>query len=145
MSRVVLENTPATLGQEALRAAHSVRLVSIAEEGMGVDKLPAGVYGYTYSPGLPNAPLFAERRHRSFEIHKIATGEVYVTGFVPADVAQAIAGASGDVTIQLQPHPEEGAETLVEIPFSRIRNHKQYSAPNQLGFSATLHPTVAVG
>jgi len=103
------------------------------------------VYGYTNSPGLPNAPLFAERRHRSFEVHKIASGEVLVTGFLPADVARAIASVSEDVTIQLQPHPEEGADALVQIPVSRIRNHRQYSAPNQLGFSATLRPAVTVG
>jgi hypothetical protein len=142
MSRVVLENTPATLGQESLRTAHAVRLVSRDEEGVGVDKLPGGVYGYSYSPGLPNAPLFAERRHRAFEIHKFESGEVSVTGFASADVARLIASATEDVTIQVQPHPEEGGDTLVEIPVSRIRNHKGYSAPNQLGFTATLRPTV---
>lgn len=145
MSRVVYENTPATLAQESLRETHRVRLVTVDEEGVGVDKLPAGVYGYSYSPGLPNAPLFATRRYRAFEIHKVAEGEVCITGFVSADAARQVSSATEDVTIQVQPHPEEGGDALVVIPAVRIRNHKGYSAPNQLGFTATLRPAVPVG
>ncbi len=145
MSRVVYENTPATVAQESLRTTHGVRLVTVEEEGVGVDKLPTGVYGYSYSPGLPNAPLFATRRHRAFEIHKVAHGEVCITGFVSADAARQVLSAAEDITIQVQPHPEDGGEALVVIPVSRIRNHKGYSAPNQLGFTATLRPAVSVG
>jgi hypothetical protein len=144
MSRVVYENTPATSAQESLRATHGVRLVLPAEEGLGIDKLPGGVYGYTYSPGLPNAPLFVERRHRSFEMHKVGNGTVYVTGFVEAEVARQLSSATENLTVQIQPHPEDGSDALVEIPHSRIGSHKQYSSPNQLGFSATLRPAVAV-
>src|SRR5258705_5772994 len=68
--------TPATLDQEALRVTHGVRIVSAAEEGTGVNSLPGGVYGFTYSPALPNAPLFAERRFRSYETHTVVSGEV---------------------------------------------------------------------
>ena len=59
MSRVSYTNIADTADQEQLRAAHGVRLVTETEEGTGVDRLPGGVYGFTYSPGLPNAPLFA--------------------------------------------------------------------------------------
>ena len=84
MSRVTYANTPATVAQETLRQTHQVRLVSAAEEGSGVNALPGGVYGFTYSPALPNAPLFATRRYRSYETHKLASGEVLVIGFASA-------------------------------------------------------------
>ena len=58
--------------RKRLRKAHQVRLVTAAEEGTGVNALPGGVYGFTYSPGLDNAPLFAMRRYRSYETHKLA-------------------------------------------------------------------------
>ena len=59
MSRVVYTNIQTTPEQEALRAAHGVRLVSGGEEGTGLNALPGGLYGFTYSPGLASAPLFA--------------------------------------------------------------------------------------
>lgn len=138
MSRVTYTDTPTTADQEALRVAHQVRLVSAEEEGTGVNGLPGGVYGYTYSPGLPNAPLFAVRRYRTFEIHKLPGGDVFVIGFCTRDAAAALSTAGGEVTVQVQPEPQDGADTLVTIPYSRIRQHRQYAAPNQRGFTVTV-------
>ena len=140
MSRVIYSNTQATVAQESLRVEHGVRLVHAEEEGVGVNALPGGVYGFTYSPGLPNAPLFVTRRYRSFETHKLPTGDVFVIGFVAADVARQLDAALTDLTIQLQPEPDQDAATLVKIPYARIRQHRQYAAPNQHGFSVTLKP-----
>src|SRR5262245_21657263 len=81
MSRVVYTETKDTEHQEALRIAHQVRLVAPIEEGNSVSHLPGGVYGYTYSPGLSGAPLFAVRRYRSYETHKLPSGDVFVIGF----------------------------------------------------------------
>ena len=66
MSRVVYVTQTDNADQELLRVAHQVRLVSEHEEGTGVNALPGGVFGFTYSPGLPNAPLFAVRRYRTY-------------------------------------------------------------------------------
>jgi hypothetical protein len=140
MSRVVYANTTSTADQEALRVAHQVRLVADAEEGTGVNALPGGVYGFTYAPGLPNAPLFAVRRYRSFETHKLPGGEVFIIGFASVETARALATATGDVTIQVHAQPEGESETLVTIPYSRIQRHRQYAAPNQQGFTVTLDP-----
>ena len=142
MSRVIYANTPATTDQESLRASHGVRVVSEGEEGSGVNTLSNGVYGFTYSPGLPNTPLFATRRYRSYEIHKTADGEVYVIGFITPDAAQALASSLADVTIQLQPEPDDEASTLAKVPYSRIRRHRQYAAPNQQGFAVTVTPSL---
>ncbi|MBI4264221.1 MAG: hypothetical protein HY657_07585 [Acidobacteria bacterium] len=138
MSRVVYANTQATPDQEALRAAHAVRIVTAEEEGTGVDRLPVGVYGFTYSPGLPNAPLFAQRRYRSYEIHKLASGEVFIVGFTTRALACDLSTAQGELSLQVQPEPEREFDTLVTIPYSRIRQHRQYAAPHQHGFMVTV-------
>lgn len=140
MSRVVYANTPATVDQETLRRVNQVRPVSDAEEGTGLNALPGGVYGFTYSPGLPNAPLFGSRRYRSYEIHKLASGEAWITGFATADEAARMSSSHEDVTVQLQPEPTEEASVLVQVAYARIRHHRQYAAPNQHGFSVTLRP-----
>jgi hypothetical protein len=140
MSRVVYSDIPTTADQEALRTAHQVRIVSDPEEGTGVNALPDGVFGFTYSPGLPNAPLFAARRYRAFEIHKLPSGEVFIVGFVTRDSAAQMTSSNGDVLINVQPEPEGDTSVLVTIPYSRIRQHRQYAAPNQHGFAVTLKP-----
>ena len=138
MSRVTYANTPATAAQEALRESAGVRLVTPDEEGSGVNVLPPGIYGFTYSPALPNAPLFATRRYRSYETHKLANGEIFVIGFATADVAQQLESAATEITVVIQPEPDDQAQTLVRIPYARIHNHRQYAAPNQHGFTVAL-------
>ena len=140
MSRVVYTEFHSTADQEALRLAHQVRLVAGDEEGTGVNALPGGVYGFTYSPGLPSAPLFAARRYRSYEIHKLPSGDVYVIGFAKADMARAISTATEEITLQIHPQPQAAHEVLVTIPYSSIRRHRQYAAPNQDGFTVTVVP-----
>jgi hypothetical protein len=140
MSRVIYSDTPATADQESLRLAHQVRLVSTDEEGNGVNALPGGVFGFTYSPGLPNAPLFAVRRYRSYETHKLPGGDVFIIGFARADAARELSTATKETTLQIHPQPEDGFEVLVTIPYSRIRQHRQYAAPNQQGFTVTVLP-----
>jgi hypothetical protein len=140
MSRVTYANTPDRADQEQVRAAHGVRLVQATEEGTGVNALPRGVYGYTYSPGLPNAPLFATRRFRSYETHKLADGEVVVMAFADVKTAAQIETASSDVTVVVHPEAGEDLNVLVQIPYSRIRQHRQHAAPNQDGFVVTLTP-----
>ena len=138
MSRVTYANTPATLDQETLRSTHAVRLVTTAEEGMGINALPGGVYGFTYSPALPTAPVWAVRRYRSYETHKLADGEVFVIGFADVETAAKLESTSGEQTIQIRPEPEPNANVLVKIPYSRVSNHRQYAAPNQDGFTVTI-------
>ena len=138
MSRVTYTDMGATGAQEALRGTNQVRLVSNDEEGTGVNALPVGVYGFTYSPGLASAPLFAVRRYRSFEIHKLA-GETVVVGFATADDAGRLERQHEEITVRIQPQPEDGRETLVQIPYSRLKHHRQ-SAPNQHGFTVTVVP-----
>ena len=143
MSRVVYCDNSATPDQELLREAHQVRVVSEQEEGTGVNALPGGVYGFTYSPGLQSAPLFAIRRYRSYETHKLPSGDVFVIGFAKPDVARELSTASQEMTLQIHPQPENEYQTLVTIPYSRIRHHRQYAAPNQDGFTVTVQPATS--
>jgi len=138
MSRVTYTSTPTTADQEALRQTHQVRLVTESEEGTGVNGLPGGVYGFTYSPGLPGAPLFAVRRFRSYETHKLPGGDVYLIGFTNADAARALSTATEEMTLQVHPQPEGEFDTLVTIPHAGIRRHRQVAAPNQDGFTVTV-------
>jgi len=140
MSRVVYADNTATPDQELLRVAHQVRVVADDEEGNWVNRLPGGVFGFTYSPGLPNAPLFAVRRYRSYETHKLPSGDVFVIGFAKPDVARELSTASQEMTLQIHPQPEGDYQTLVTLAYSRIRRHRQYAAPNQDGFTVTVIP-----
>jgi len=140
MSRVVYTEMRSTADQDSLRLAHQVRLVTGAEEGTGVNALPGGVYGFTYSPGLPSAPLFAVRRYRSYETHKLASGEIYVIGFARSEDARTLSTAAEEMTLQIHPQPEAGYDVLVTIPYSSMRRHRQYAAPNQDGFTVTVMP-----
>src|SRR5687767_1031117 len=101
MSRVSYWSFIGRVDEEARRVAHQVRLVSDAEEGNGVNALPGGVYGFTYSPGLQSAPLFAVRRYRSYETHKLPSGEVFVIGFAKADAARELSTATSAMTLQI--------------------------------------------
>jgi hypothetical protein len=88
---------------------------------------------------LSSAPLFAVRRYRSFEIHKVP-GETLIIAFATADEAGQLESSGDALTIRVQPQPEDGRETLVQIPYSRIKQHRQYAAPNQHGFTVTVLP-----
>lgn len=143
MSRVTYTDTPSTADQETLRTTHRVRIVTEAEEGTGVNALPGGVYGFTYSPALENAPLFAVRRYRSYETHKLATGDVFVVGFASRADAERLISTNENVTIRIQPEPENGFDALVNIAYRRIRHHRQYAAPNEHGFTVTVTPALA--
>ena len=141
MGKVTFTNTPDRVEQAEIRSTHGVRLVTDAEEGTGVNALPGGVYGYTYSPGLINAPQFKARRYRSYETHKLASGETFLIAYAEADTAERIASAPEDVTVMVNPEPSSDDSVMVKIPYSRIHRHSQYAAPNQDGFTVTLAPT----
>jgi len=140
MSRVTYTNTPDRADQEQIRIGHGVRLVKADEEGTGVNALPAGVYGYTYSPGLPNAPIWAVRRYRTYETHKLTNGEIFVIAYTDVSTAAQIESASVDISVVVNPEPGADTNVLVQIPYSRIRQHRQHAAPNQEGFVVTLSP-----
>jgi hypothetical protein len=65
---------------------------------------------------------------------------VFVIGFAKGDAARQLSTAAEEMTLQIHPQAEGEYDTLVTIPYSRIRQHRQYAAPNQDGFTVTALP-----
>ncbi len=122
-----------------MRAKHGVRLVEPAEEGFGVDRLPDGVFGFTYSPAVA-APLFATFRYRTYEMHRLAGGEAMIIGFVPAAEAARLSAATEPVDIALFHDADGEADTLIAVPYSRILHHRQIATPNQVSVPLRIAP-----
>lgn len=126
--------------REALRAQHGVRLVTDEEEGTGIDKLPNGVYGFTYAPMQWDAPLFRTRTHQGFEIHKLPDGTELLIGYLSSEEADQMATATEPITIHLFADPGERADKLVCIPLERVVRHKQHSERTGSGLELELAP-----
>src|SRR5690348_7930864 len=58
---------------DRLRAEHQVRLIDPNDEGMSFEKLPVGVYGFSYAP-QQESPLFGNKMYQNFEVHKLPDG-----------------------------------------------------------------------
>jgi hypothetical protein len=138
MSRVVYTETATTVDQHSLRDKYQLRVVSSEEEGCGVDALPNGVYGFTYSPGLPSAPMFATRRYRNYETQKRADGSTYVLGFTSPEVAAQLDAGVEEVTVELFPEPSDDAAVHVALAYARMIQNRQHAAPNQESFTAVI-------
>ena len=126
--------------RQALRREHGVRPVGESEEGTAVNQLPAGVYGFTGSPALAS-PLFAVRRYRNFEVHRLPAGPAVVGFVTPAEATLLAHLTDGTVTIKLYPDAEDVATSLVCISYDRIVQHRQFSVRN--AEAITLQVTAA--
>ena len=104
---------------EVLRALHQVRLIDPEQEGTSASRLPAGVYGFTYSP-VNAAPLFREKKAQTFEVHKLPDDRVHLVGFITKEAAEA-STSTEQMDLQVYPEAWEDAFTAVSIPESRIR------------------------
>jgi hypothetical protein len=132
-------NVSTEQAREALRREHDVRVVAPDEEGLAAQDLPAGVFGFTGSAVLAS-PLFASRRYRNFEIHRIASGPA-VVGFVTfADAAKLTTHSDEPATIRVFPDAEHDATTIVSIPYDRIVQHRQYSIRNAEAITLQVAP-----
>ena len=122
---------------QALRAAHQVRELTPDEEGRGVHRLPGGVYGFTYSPGTREMPLFKQRRLYNFEIHKMADGVVTLVGFVTEGDASALEGGEA-CDLAVQPEPKGDAQRLVAVPYWRVERFREHSIREGGGLQVRL-------
>lgn len=111
-----------------LRSQRNLRTLETAEEGFAIPALPAGIYGFTYSPNFEETPLFANKRFQTFEFHKLADSSAELVGYVTAaEAAQLSAGQSG-IEVNLYPDPWKDADQLVSLPLARIARTKQRPA-----------------
>ena len=123
---------------EEIRSAHQLRPLTEDESGDGVDNLPKGVYGFTYSPALENFPLFKVRDLRCYEGHKLADGSVVLLGFVTADEKQKLENTAEKATIHLFAEPTGDVDELVTLPMSRILGHVEYSQRGGKGLELSI-------
>jgi hypothetical protein len=132
-------SVPTERDREMLRREHGVRAVSAAEEGVAAADLPVGVYGFTSSPALAS-PMFAGRRYRNFEVHRLPGGPA-VVGFVTPREAESLKGMSADaIQIHLYPDAEGEASAIVAIGYGRIVHHRQYSIRNAEAIVLNISP-----
>ncbi|MCS6951712.1 MAG: hypothetical protein RMK57_04175 [Bryobacterales bacterium] len=131
---------PAEEARQALRQRHGVQLISQADEGTGLDRAPAGVYGFTYAPGHANAPLFRKRTYHSYEIHKLPGGAALIVGYVPDAVAAALAAGRESLQFRLRPDPEGEAQTLTAIALDRVTWFREHSIREPAGWELRVAP-----
>jgi hypothetical protein len=123
---------------ERIRSAHRLRALTESESGTGVNRLPNGVFGFTYSPAEENFPLFHDRDLRSFEGHKLDDGSVFLLGFLTSEERGAFETAGSSPTIHLFPEPKGAADQLVRVPLARIVRHVENSVRKGTGLELLL-------
>jgi hypothetical protein len=123
---------------EDLRAQHQVRLVSEEEEGTGIDRLPNGVYGFTYSPAADNFPLFMKRGLNGYEAHKLLDGTAVLVGYLTQEEADKLESSQETNLLHLFADPSEKAGTLVILPMSRVTGHREHSQRGGTGLEVRV-------
>jgi len=131
------------MDREGLRALHQVRSLTDAEDGNGIHRLPGGVYGFTYAPGLPDTPLFREIRRHCFEVHKLGDDSVALVGFLSQELAERLETGLESMSLELVPDAGEQASTLVSIPLSRVVNRREHSIREKGALSLQIAPVTA--
>jgi hypothetical protein len=106
--------------REAFRQRFNLRLLASAEEGHHIGLLPDGVYGFTSSAATSELPLFRLPTFRSFEIHKLAGGEVCYVGYVTEAEYQQFQRGSEPGVLTLHPEPSGAATHLISLPLARM-------------------------
>jgi hypothetical protein len=129
----------------ALRAERGLRGLTSQEEGFGIDRLPPGIYGFTYSPAEPNCPLFRSHRAQNYEIHKLPNGEGLLLGYVTPEEAKELETSGQPLTLHVFPEPQGGATDLVSIAFDRIVRPKEHSQRGSSGLEIYLRPREEAG
>jgi hypothetical protein len=123
---------------DEIRSTHKLRPLTEEESGAGVDSLPKGVYGYTYSPALENFPLFTARDLRCYEGHKLADGSVVLLGYLTAEEKKTFDSASDKATIHLFAEPTGDVDELVSVPMTRVLGHVEYSQRGGKGLELSI-------
>jgi hypothetical protein len=113
--------------REQLRAERKLRLIPVDEEGSPIDRVLAGVYGFSHSPGTEGLPLYATRTFQIFEVHKLADGQVHLVGYMSKSDANVLRTGDQPFEARLYPDPYEKASEFVSVPRSRLIHAKMPS------------------
>jgi hypothetical protein len=118
---------PIEIERERLRIENQVRPLVVLEESFGVEKLPNGIYGFTYLPQRLDSPVLRSPRPDLFEVHKTPGGAIVVVGFVSIGAARMMETADGRFELRVYAAPQEEACFLVSIPTSHMMGFRQSS------------------
>lgn len=113
-----------TAERQSFRDRVKLRLVTDKEDGLPLDRLPEGVYGFSTSPATDELPLFHKPIFRCFELHKLAGGQVCWIGYVTEKEYNDFQTGAEPMTLDLYPDPYEQSNKLVSIPFGRVDRRK---------------------
>lgn len=138
-----IEQTAAlSAAREQLRAASGLRPLSRSEEGAPLAAVPNGTYGFSTSAATSEIAVFSKPVFRSFELHKLASGEIRYVGYVCPAEERTLAGGSEPAVINLYPDPYDQATILVQVSASRIDRKRpplrDLGSPMQLEIAAKL-------
>jgi hypothetical protein len=100
---------------EHIRARHGLRALKNEEEGFPAAKLPGGVYGFTYSPGQDETPVFSNKAYHNFEVHKLEDGAERLIGYLTAPEVAILEAREPGAEVRLYPDVWEESTHLVSV------------------------------
>jgi len=106
--------------RDRFRTQHGVQLVSGDQVGESAQKLPAGLYGFSYTPFGGETPLFTNRPAMSYEVHTLKGGELHAICFADAETAVLIAANKETDYFEVFPEVVDKSDVPVSIPFSQM-------------------------
>jgi hypothetical protein len=92
---------------------------------LSIARLPKGVYGFTYSPGQEEPPVFAKKSYHSFEIHKLPDGSEHLAGYVTPFEAASLQAAKPGTEVRIFPDAWGESNRLVTVDLGlTLRVHR---------------------
>ena len=111
-----------------LRSKRNLRVLESGEEGFALPALPAGVYGFTWSPNFEETPLFGKKSFQAFEFHTMADGAVELVGYMTAADAERLRSGEAGMEVNLYPDAWQDAQEPVSVPMAHIVRSKRRPA-----------------
>ena len=126
---------PALAARERLRQHHQVTLVDASREGHAIEAQPGGTFGFTFAPAVA-APIFRQHAYRSYEMHRLRSGEAAVVGF-----KHEVKGEGVAAFVILAKGAEKGGRTAKALQ-SHVRTMiGALAVPDQIHFTEVLPKT----
>jgi hypothetical protein len=115
-----------TSSVEAIRSANGVRPLRTLEEDVDIRKLPNGIFGFTDAFVLEYSPedltLYPEKAgSEMLEIHKSATGGIFMIGFVSQSAQHVLDNPSQTQSFDIQVFCKPYNEFVNPVPISLSR------------------------
>lgn len=130
---------------EALRARNRVKELSPPHDGISVNNMPEGTFGFTPAATLGNVSNAKTHRTQpvnSYEVHRLKSGHQFLLGFTGDYVSGAIERGTA-ASFDVSPIPTTTQKTLVMIPLERVRSAQLVRNIGQLSVKLDVAPAGA--